>query len=255
MNQNAITDEEYWDDRWEQWNKISHVARWDKMWGPHGSFLKLMKQYVGNLENLSIIELGGAGSYHGLALGQWGDSAITLVDYSAVGLSKTKEVYKKNQCSVTTIQADFFQWKPEGQKYDVVVHWGVLEHFQDPSSVLKLCSDLLKPNGKVIFTMPNMEAWGSALWRRWSPEDWARHIYHSDEQIQKACDQVGLEVKERFYWGAPLIQISTWEKRGILQSIFRIIQRAFSLLGKLIPIYHYGTRKISMHRGFVLKRI
>jgi 2-polyprenyl-3-methyl-5-hydroxy-6-metoxy-1,4-benzoquinol methylase len=253
VSQNAITDEQYWDDRWEQWNKISHVARWDKMWGPSGSFLRLMKHYAGNLENLNILELGGAGSYHGLALAQWGHSTVTLLDYSAVGLAKTKEVYEKNNCSVTTIQADFFNWKPKGEKYDVVVHWGVLEHFQDPSTVLSLCADLIKPGGKIIFTMPNMEAWGSTLWRKWSPEDWERHIYHSDKDIQEACKQTGLELQEIFYWGAPLIQITTWEKRGILQTFVRIKQRAFSLLGKLIPIYHRGTKRISMHRGFVLK--
>lgn len=254
MNQNALTDEQYWDERWEQWNKISHVACWDKMWGPRGSFLKIMKGYVGNLEGLKVLELGGAGSYHGLALAQWGRSDVTLLDYSAVGLAKTKEVYEKNHCSVTTIQANFFNWKPQGEKYDIVVHWGVLEHFQDPGSVLKLCVDWVKPGGKIIFTMPNMEAWGSVLWKKWSPKDWLRHIYHSDQAIEKASKRAGLKVEDIFYWGAPLIQITAWEKRGPLQAIVRIVQRSFSLLGKLIPIYHHGAKRISMHRGFVLSK-
>ena len=89
------------------------------------------------------------------------------VDYSSIGLEKTKRVYAKNDCSIKTIQADFFDWNPGKEKFDLIVHWGVLEHFQDPHAILKLCSEWVKPGG-------------------------------------------------------------------------------------LLPIYHHGTRKISMHRGFLL---
>lgn len=250
---NETTDQQYWDERWSGWNKITQVAQWDKMWGPRGSFLRLLTRYVGSLQNLKVLELGGAGSYHCLTLAKWGNAEITLIDYSSIGLEKTKMVYAKNDCSIKTIQADFFSWSPE-DKFDLIVHWGVLEHFQDPYTILRLCSDWVKPGGQVVFTMPNMEAWGSALWKRWSPSDWERHIFHSDQQIKEAAEKAGLEHKEVFYWGSPLIQITTWEKNGVFQSSLRIVQRGFSLLGKILPLYHHGSRKISMHRGFWLSK-
>jgi 2-polyprenyl-3-methyl-5-hydroxy-6-metoxy-1,4-benzoquinol methylase len=252
---NETTNQQYWDERWSGWHKMSQVARWDQMWGPNGSFLRLIKRYTGNLKNLKILELGGAGSYHCLSLAKWGNAEITLIDYSAIGLEKTEAIYAKNGCPIKTIQADFFTWNPGEEKFDLIVHWGVLEHFQDPYSILQLCSECVKPGGQVIFTMPNMEAWGSKLWKKWSPLDWERHIFHSDPQIIEAARRAGLKFQEVFYWGTPLIQITAWEKTGGIQSGIRIIQRAFSLLGKLIPIYHHGTRKISMHRGFVFSKI
>ena len=41
-------------------------------------------------------------------------------------------------------------------KYDFIMFIDVLEHLLDPSGALKRVSRLLKPNGKIIFSIPNM---------------------------------------------------------------------------------------------------
>lgn len=42
-----------------------------------------------------------------------------------------------------------------GNKYDLVMHYFVLEHIADPLKFLKLQLDLLNPGGKIIFEIPN----------------------------------------------------------------------------------------------------
>ena len=102
--------------------------------------------------------------------------------------------------------------------------------------------------------MPNMDAWGAFFWRKLSPDDWQRHIYHSDEDIRKACDSVGLELREVFFWGPPLIQIAPYRYKELFKVILTLIHYGFILLGMLLPIYHYGLKKISVHRVFVIDK-
>jgi 2-polyprenyl-3-methyl-5-hydroxy-6-metoxy-1,4-benzoquinol methylase len=40
-------------------------------------------------------------------------------------------------------------------KFDVIMHFFVLEHISDPLNFLKLQIELLKPGGKIIFEIPN----------------------------------------------------------------------------------------------------
>lgn len=252
MNElNAITDEQYWNLRWEKYRRFQRIFKWDKIWGAKGSFLRIMRKYLGNLNGMKVLELGGAASYLSISLAKWGKSDVTLVDYSSEGLKITEKIYKINNCDVKIIQKDFFNWDTD-EKFDTVVHWGLLEHFKDPVPILKVCYKFLKPGGKVVFSMPNMEAVGSVLWKKLNLQDWNRHIYHSVNAIQEACDIAGLEFVDKFYWGPPLIQISPCKKNEYLKKALLYIQYGFILTGMLFPLYHHGSSKISTHRGFIL---
>ena len=46
--------------------------------------------------------------------------------------------------------------KQLNKKYDVIIFADVLEHLVDPASTLKRVKGLLKPNGSIVFSIPNM---------------------------------------------------------------------------------------------------
>lgn len=46
--------------------------------------------------------------------------------------------------------------KSPNLKFDMIIHFFVLEHIQDPLLFLKRQLELLKPNGKIIFEVPNV---------------------------------------------------------------------------------------------------
>jgi SAM-dependent methyltransferase len=49
------------------------------------------------------------------------------------------------------------------EKFDYIVLADVLEHLQDPTSILRYCHELLKPNGKVLISVPNVAHFSTRL--------------------------------------------------------------------------------------------
>ncbi len=246
----SSTDKKYWDENWSKL-PVRIVSADDHYYGSRCPFLYLLKREVGELCGKSVIEIGGGGSYILLAIAKWAKANVTALDYSEVGIAKTREIFKINQCDVETITADFLTWKSD-KYYDVVVHWGVLEHFADPLPFLISCSRLLLPSSKMVFSMPNMEAWATYFWKRWSPISYARHIYHSDSKIRQNCIKAGLVVENIFHFGNPMLQRSPWEIDGITPRFFSLAQRGINLMSRFFPLYKLDCKYISLHRGFTV---
>ena len=247
----GLTTPDYWDG---EWNRISvgGVSRYHYFYGRNGIFLRTLRRHVPGLHGRSILEVGGARSRFLLALAKYEAARVTALDYSAVGIRQTRELFAENGCEVEAVHADFLAWDPGDVRYDLVVHWGVLEHFADPAPMLARCAALLAAGGKVVFTMPNLESIGARWWRRWSPENFSRHILHTDARIDEAAATAGLEVVSRFHWGPPLFRITAWERNGVPQFFLTSAQAAALAVDGIVPCWHLGHRSLSSHRGFVL---
>ena len=110
-------------------------------------------------------------------LAKWSGADAVAVDYSKESIEQIEEIFEANGCEVKSVFADIMQWDSDGRKFDLIVHWGLVEHFEDPVPLLKKCADLLAPGGTLLFSMPNMEAWGAYIWRRFSASNWSKHIF------------------------------------------------------------------------------
>lgn len=134
---------------------------WDSYYGkfkPHKVekvvFADIFEKYLKSDSGKDILEIGCAGGdflvylakrYHYKAFG---------VDYSDE-LWTTEELSKFNDLPAPTLfKEDIFKWNP-GRQFDIVCSFGFLEHFDDPSPVIKKHLELLKPGGTLIITMPH----------------------------------------------------------------------------------------------------
>ena len=50
------------------------------------------------------------------------------------------------------------QLSPDGKQYDAIVGIEIIEHLENPYSFLRQCAKLLKPNGLLFVTSPNVES-------------------------------------------------------------------------------------------------
>ncbi|MBE0410916.1 MAG: class I SAM-dependent methyltransferase [Anaerolineales bacterium] len=67
--------------------------------------------------------------------------------------------------------------------FDAVTMWDVLEHLHDPSSSLKEIHRILKPDGVLVFRVPNLNSWDAKLFgAAWAGLDAPRHLYVFDPQ-------------------------------------------------------------------------
>ncbi len=250
--QNELTDSEYWDHFWSSFSpkRLSGFYPFlQASCGKNGTFLRAMRRQKIDFNKKKVLEVGGACSYFLLALAKWCEADVTAIDYSGHGLKMTEQLFELNECMIKTVADEFLAWNCN-ESYDVITHWGVLEHFIDPVPILDKCQQILKPGGSVVYSMPNMDAYGAYFWKNWAPECWRTCAYHSDAELKEACSASGLEIKKVFYWGQPLLKISDWEKKGLPQMLISLMHAGFGYMG-LLPIYHLGHCKISTHRCFV----
>lgn len=82
---------------------------------------------------------------------------VSGIDYSEVGCVKAKEILEKENVAGEIICADLFS-PPLNLlgAYDVVVSFGVVEHFEDTCAVIAALAKYVKNNGIIITNIPNM---------------------------------------------------------------------------------------------------
>lgn len=256
-DQGAVTDEHFWDDQWETRGQTPTLASFLRSGdhGPRGRFLKVLRAVAGaDFSGRSVVELGGASSRFLVDLAGQG-ARVTAIDYSPVGIEQTREMFARHGIDGAVIEADMFEASDRLGKYDLVTHWGLVEHFEDPTPVLKVSADLVDEGGLLVFTMPNMEAAGAALWKFFAPANFGAHILHDDQAIIEAARKAGLEPVRFFHSGPPLVRMAPAERLRFLALGLDALHAAGLALAKLFPgLFIFGSRSLSDTRGFVFRR-
>ncbi len=107
--------------------------------------------------------------------------------------------------------------------FDAVTLWDVLEHLHDPAAALVEISRILKPDGILVFRIPNGDGWDARLFGPyWSGYEPPRHLYvFSRSHISRLLQQTGFSV----------LQMSG-EYGGYMNVILNV---RFYLTGKGVP--------------------
>ena len=137
----------------------------------------LLNKFFNNKKgNMEILEVGcGTGSILE-TLSKWGNIAGLDISSKAVEASRHRGFQN-------VICEDLLQYNTD-TKYDLIVAMDVLEHIQEDVGALKKIHSLLKPNGKIIISVPVHKF-------LWSSRDEALHHkrrYHKVEIKQKIID-------------------------------------------------------------------
>jgi hypothetical protein len=121
----------------------------------------------------------------------------------------------------------------------------------DPAPILLKSTEALKIGGALLFSMPNMEAIASHFWRRWSPDNWSKHVFHSTQLINSRLREFGFLSMGNFYFGIPFFKMAEWEVESIWQIPLNLMQKLASALARVLPVLpRMGHRMISMERCF-----
>lgn len=85
------------------------------------------------------------------------------------------------------------------EQFETITLWHVLEHIHDLRKTLKWLYAALKPGGKLIIAVPNLESFDSRFYSvDWAALDVPRHLYHFREQdVITLLDQHGFNFIER----------------------------------------------------------
>jgi len=244
-----LTHDSYGDTWWGS-VPITVVSSRDPQYGENGYFLRALERQSGSLNGRSVLEIGGALSHRLAAIARYRRVEASIVDYSKAGVDASQRFFDAYGCQVEPIHSDVFALS--GRSFDVVTHWGVLEHELDPAPLLAKCVELARQ--AVIFTMPDIRGPSGWMWKKLAPENYARHVYHTDVSVLATFAALGWKAKA-FSWGQPFLYMQTGNDRCLLRSSLYKLQAAIDKPACMGLPYDRGVKYLPQNRGFIANPI
>jgi 2-polyprenyl-3-methyl-5-hydroxy-6-metoxy-1,4-benzoquinol methylase len=141
-----------------------------------------------NYQNKKVLELGCSGGVFLKKIQDLGAKAQGI-EFSEYAANQAKE--KGLDIHVGTL-ADF---KSE-ETYDFVFAWMVMEHVYDPKKDFATIRSFLKPNGYLVFSVPNIKSFDFWLFSKyWYALQVPTHITHFDKKtVMKMLEDQGFKI-------------------------------------------------------------
>jgi len=88
---------------------------------------------------------------------------------------------------------------PNGERFDLITLWHVLEHIEQPEKIIKELSQRLEDHGKLILAVPNFESFDAQHYKaEWAALDVPRHLWHfTTKGILQLLEKANFTFKSR----------------------------------------------------------
>jgi SAM-dependent methyltransferase len=123
-----------------------------------------------------------------------------------LGLDNSEEAARAawDQNRVVVLLGDFLQAPVARQSCAVITMFHVLEHLPDPAGFLQAARELLRPGGRLVVQVPNLDCWQyGMLHQRWNGVDVPRHLHDfRTADLNKLLSQCGFRARrwKHFSW-------------------------------------------------------
>ena len=197
---NRLSSQDYWNGLYAERSDAIR-KRDDYIWH---RFLRLFDTVFEPAPGKRLLEIGGAmSSYLEMFRSRYG-LEVHAMDYSEVGCERTRVALERAGVNLggEIMCRDFLRDTADlAGTFDYVISFGVVEHFEDPSEVMRIFARMLRPGGTVITEIPNTSGWTFDL-MEWVSKDLADMHLRIDKHSMRAFHaQAGLEVLSCEYFG------------------------------------------------------
>lgn len=199
ISPSAITTLDYWEDTWA--NKDVPDAIDPHQDAPENHYYRVMHSLITSAlgaycpPGARLIEIGCGGSrwlpYFHREFGY----DISGIDYTVAGIRLSQAILDRAGIGGRVVQGDLFEPPPEWiNRFDVVVSFGLVEHFENTAQVITACTRYLRPSGRIITLVPTMRGLYGLAYRLLRPSVYRKHIPHSRETLAQAHMDAGLNI-------------------------------------------------------------
>ncbi len=168
------------------------------------------------------------------------------LDYSRTGCEQARQVLSGAGVQGEIICADFFS-PPESllEEFDVVVSYGVVEHFEDTAACVEALSKFLKPGGMMITVIPNMVGLIGLLQKTLNRPVFNIHVPLDSDALAKAHYVTGLKVMSCDYFISTNFGVCNLNgiKHGSME--WRVKRVVLASLARLSMIMLFTEGKVS----------
>ena len=149
----------YWNDNW---SKASFPQPFNHTNQKLDNYVNLkfheyFQDILANKKELSVLEIGCANSIWPIYFYQYFNAKVFGLDYSRVGCEKSRNLLRHYNIPGEVYCDNLFSPSSKLlQQFDLVVSFGVVEHFENTADCLKSCAAFVKPGGLLFTLVPNM---------------------------------------------------------------------------------------------------
>jgi len=235
----------YWDHTWE--NKSSPQAI-----DPRGKglnyyvdrkFHEFFRETFSELDTKErrILEIGCAGSQWLPYFAKEFGFRVSGLDYSERGCQQARKILANEGVEGEVVCCDFFS-PPQSmlKAFDVVVSFGVVEHFENTAGSLSAFSEFLKAGGLIVTNIPNMAGLVGSLQKVLNRPVFDIHV-PMDDRMLAAGHESSLQVLSCRYflivnWG--VVNIDNCQSKYLHRIALHVrssLSKGFWILEDLIP--------------------
>lgn len=231
--ENLLTDRTFWKKFWESKTGLIFEIKRKYYFGD------ILSKLIRENSVKAAIELGGFPGYYATYLRKYEQIETTLLDYF-IHEDITRQLLEANGLDagcVEIIEADLFNYTSVNQ-YDMVLSFGLIEHFEDTRTIIETHLQFLKEEGVLFITLPNFRGLNGWVQKTFDPENYQKHNIKSmdPEMLAQCFRDFGLKNVSSCYYG----KFSVWlenksQKSFFAKALVKTIWIAGKLLTKIVP--------------------
>ena len=157
--------------------------------------------FAGTGHGKKLLEIGCARSVWLPYFAKYYGFNVSGIDYSELGCQQAIAALKQESVTGNVVCCDFHS-PPASfmNQFDVVISFGVVEHYTDTKECIESISRYIKPGGRLITVIPNM-TWIMGLLQKYLDISVYRmHVPLSARRLKKAHEKCGLKVESCKYF-------------------------------------------------------
>ena len=236
----------YWDQLWTDQSLPRAVD--PRMEGPHNYAVRRWHEIfcqalpISDAGDRRLLEIGCARSaWLPYSANEFGFE-VSGLDYSETGCQQARQILYNEGVEGEVILANFFS-PPHYmlETFDVVVSFGVVEHFEDTARVLDAFSSFLRPGGLIVTIVPNMLGVVGFVQRVIDRSVYEMHVPLDRDSLAEAHQSSAFEVVSCNYFlfaNPGVINIENWRSAPF----YKIATRVQSLISRLMWICEEAMR-------------
>lgn len=250
MNQTDKAGTSYWDKNWSQANfpipfdhKNTNLDNYVNI-----ELHKYFQKILGDKKGFRVLEIGCANSIWPIYFHQYFDAKVYGLDYSLVGCKRSRDLLSHYKIPGEIYCADLFS-PPNDllQKFDLVVSFGVVEHFENTSGCLKSCAAFLKPGGYLFTLIPNMPSMIGFIQKYIDREVYNAHVPLTKKAFIRSHEQAHLLLKNCDYFMS--INLAVVNSGSFSNHILnKYLRHTFSVISKIFWFLEKNKLRIPKNR-------
>ncbi|HOE28150.1 MAG TPA: class I SAM-dependent methyltransferase [bacterium] len=162
-------------------------------------FIHLMDTIASRLKDrlhpgATLLEIGCGGSQWLPTFAKRFGVDVTGIDYSEQGCDSSRSMLDQAGVQGRIVQADLFEPPADMEEgFDLVMSFGVLEHFHDTARCLAAMAGYVKPSGRMVTVIPNMTGMIGWLQKLIDPAVYSMHVPLTKQDMMAVHAACGLQ--------------------------------------------------------------